>query len=159
MTRARALRYIVGIDPGVNTGWAAWSIAEQKFANIVTTKMHNVILMLNELHAAGEIDHVVYEDARQRKWINDAGLNASRKRGLAMGAGSVKRDCTILADMLSALCIPHVAIAPQKGMTKWPAEKFERMTGWERRTSDHARDAAMLVFKRKPMNALAEVEG
>lgn len=151
------MKYIIGIDPGVKTGWAVWSIQHKKFEHMRTEKLHNVILMLNELHLDGEIDHVVYEDARLRRWINDAGMTASRKRGLAMGAGSVKRDCSIISDMLVAHSIPHIAIAPQKGMTKWPAEKFERMTGWERRTSDHARDAAMLVFQRKPIRQLGEV--
>ena len=33
-------------------------------------------------------------------------------------------------------------------MTKWSAEVFADMTGWKGRTSNHARDAALLVYGR-----------
>jgi hypothetical protein len=34
----------------------------------------------------------------------------------------------------------------QKGFTKINESRFQKMTGFTKRTSEHARDAAMLVF-------------
>ena len=39
-------------------------------------------------------------------------------------------------------------IHPAANATKKKADDFKRMTGWTGRTNEHARDAAMLVFKR-----------
>ena len=33
-------------------------------------------------------------------------------------------------------------------MTKSKADTFKKLTGWTGRTNEHARDAAMLVFRR-----------
>lgn len=40
------------------------------------------------------------------------------------------------------------ALPPTKGATKMSAEAFRDLTGWRGRTSEHSRDAAMLVFGR-----------
>ena len=37
---------------------------------------------------------------------------------------------------------------PEKGMTKWSPEHFATMTGYTKRCSNHARDAALLVWGR-----------
>src|SRR5574337_2378 len=41
--------------------------------------------------------------------------------------------------------IPFKALNPSAGATKWDAERFARVTGWKGRTSEHSRDAAVLV--------------
>ena len=44
--------------------------------------------------------------------------------------------------------IPHKFLRPKKAITKIDAKLFKLMTKYQERTSNHARDAAMLVFKR-----------
>ena len=88
---------------------------------------------------------IVFEDARQRKWIPQE-KNASQYRGRLQGAGSVKRDATIWEDFCKDLGIRYEAVPPHKGMTKWSAETFANITGWQGKTSEHARDAALLVY-------------
>lgn len=83
---------------------------------------------------------VRFEDARKRKWFGAKGVEALQ------GAGSVKRDATVWQDFLQDLCIPYEAVAPKNNKTKITADYFRKVTGWEGRTSEHARDAAMLVF-------------
>lgn len=39
-------------------------------------------------------------------------------------------------------------IHPAANATKTKADVFKKRTGWVERTNEHARDAAMLVFKR-----------
>ena len=65
-----------------------------------------------------------------------------------MGAGSVKRDCQIWEDFLRAHGIKYEMVAPHQGATKWTADTFARITGYTGRTSNHGRDAAVLVFGR-----------
>jgi hypothetical protein len=66
--------------------------------------------------------------------------------GRRQGAGSVKRDAKIWQDFCEDMDIPFEAVKPCAGATKRTTETFERLTGWKGRTSNHARDAAMLVF-------------
>ena len=42
-----------------------------------------------------------------------------------------------------------VAVPPMANRTKLPAAAFAQLTGWHGRTSDHARDAAMLIWGRR----------
>ncbi len=45
--------------------------------------------------------------------------------------------------------IKYVAQPPRAGATKWTADTFRRITGYTGRTSNHARDAALLVYGMK----------
>jgi hypothetical protein len=87
-------------------------------------------------------DLIVMEDASLRTWFGDTG------RERAQGAGSIKRDCSIWREFAAFYSIPMEVRRPQKGATKWSAEKFAQLTGWTGRTNEHGRDAAMLVFRR-----------
>lgn len=136
----------VGIDPGVQTGFAAWDGKARKFVEVDTL---NIVQALSRvLHYRGDegTSPVVYmEDARQRKWIPRE-QSLSQFKGRAMGAGSVKRDCQIWEDFCFQHGIEFHAVPPRKGATKWEPDYFKKVTGWTGRTSNHARDAALLVF-------------
>lgn len=139
----------IGIDPGVHTGIAVWDASEKKFAAIKTMKIHQALQAVSKIMDSGfdrrnEVK-VLFEDARKRKWIPKE-KSVAEFKGRAMGAGAAKRDATIWEDFLTDRGIPFEGIAPIKGMTKLSAEQFRQLTGWEGRTSNHARDAAMLVF-------------
>ena len=86
---------------------------------------------------------VVFEDARQRTWFGKGDTNAK-----AQGAGSIKRDCSIWEDFCKDYGIPFWAKRPVKGATKVSADYFKMVSHWEGRTSEHSRDAAMLVLGR-----------
>jgi hypothetical protein len=58
----------------------------------------------------------------------------------------VKRDCQIWEDYLTDLRIPFEMVAPKNNATKLTAEQFRRITGYEGKTNEHGRDAAMLVY-------------
>ena len=137
----------VGIDPGVNTGLAVWDTAARAFLDIRCSGIVDAMEYLRQLQAERQISLVVFEDARQRKWIPRE-RNESQYRGRLMGAGSVKRDATVWQEFCEDNGIPFTARAPQKGMTKWSPQSFASVTGWTGRTSEHARDAALLVFGR-----------
>ena len=145
--------HYVGIDCGKNTGVAIWDTKTQSFEWVTTMQIHDALWLIREkvLHEWMDYDdraHVFIEDARQRRWLpKDA--TSSEYRGHLMGAGSVKRDAVIWQDALTDWGIPFEMVPPRPGMTKWDAATFARVTGYKGRTSNHARDAALLVFGRK----------
>lgn len=133
----------IGIDTGSHTGFAVWSSELQKFLCIETLKIHQAMAEISK-YGINNVK-VIFEDARKRKWIPRE-RDFAQVKGRAMGAGSVKRDCTIWEEFLRDKGIDFEAIPPRKGLTKLSAEQFRQLTKWKRRTSEHSRDAAMLVF-------------
>lgn len=132
---------VVSLDPGVHTGIAAWDIKQQKLTAVGTMKIHQAMKLIEEWSTSyGEISLVMFEDARKRRWFGKTG------KEVWQGAGSIKRDCSILEDWLTDLKIPFLAVAPKTGMTKLHDDQFSRITGWKERTSEHARDAAMITY-------------
>ena len=135
----------IGIDTGVHTGIAVWDSEKRKFVYLDTLKIHEALQIVSS-YAYKDVPLCVrFEDARQRKWIPFA-KNMTGELGRAQGAGYVKAHCQIWEDFLSDKDIPFEMIAPRRNMTKLSAEQFDRITGYKGRTSDHARDAAMLVY-------------
>ena len=140
--------YCFGIDPGKHTGIAVWDTETQDFIRVDTLSIHQALLFVYEFQTLRSKTRVYFEDARQRKWLpKDA--TSSEYRGHLMGAGSVKRDSVIWQDALTDWGIPFEMVPPRPGATKWDAATFARITGYKGRTSNHARDAALLVFGRK----------
>ncbi|MCR5071191.1 MAG: hypothetical protein K6A62_04620 [Bacteroidales bacterium] len=137
-----------GIDPGTETGLAIWDSDHRKFIQVETTTIVRAMDCVRRYVLDEDEDrdlHLIFEDARLRKYLPRE-RTVSDYRGKLMGAGSVKRDCSIWEEFCKEYRVPFTAIPPQAGMTKWPAATFKAVTGWTGRTSDHARDAALLVF-------------
>lgn len=134
----------IGIDPGTHTGVAVWDTRSGRFLNLETLPIHQAMDIVRYWNGVtdGNIQ-VVFEDARQRKWFGRGDASAK-----AQGAGSVKRDCSIWEDFCKDYGIPYWAKPPVKGATKVSAEYFKMVSHYQGRTSEHSRDAAMLVIGR-----------
>lgn len=136
---------LVGIDPGVKTGIG---IRIGKSSQAKTLKIHEALNLVEQLVHEDPV-HVRVEDARLRKWF---GNNSAKKK---QGAGSVKRDCKIWEDFLQDLhetsggLLTYQFIHPIKGGTKVSSETFKNLTGIKGRTSQHARDAFMIIYNYK----------
>ena len=131
---------IIGIDPGVNTGLAVWDVQLRVFMGLYTLQIFEAMERVRQLHGAGMVREVRFEDCRLRKWKGARGREALR------GVGSVERDCSIWSEYLAHIRVPFKAIEPKTIRTKLSKSDFERLTGYSARTSEHARDAAMQVF-------------
>jgi len=128
--------YVIGIDPGVNTGIAIWN--GKILIQVLSMTIHEA---LDKVHNwIGMIKLVRLEDARKRNWFGESG------REQLQGAGSIKRDCKIWEDFLSDHKIPFELVAPRNNKTKVDAALFKKITGWKESTNEHGRDAAMLVY-------------
>lgn len=139
----------IGIDCGDHTGFAVWDSEAYAFTRIETLKIWQALAEAYKINTAhnGKVK-IVFEDARQRKWIPRE-TSESDYRGKLMGAGSVKRDSKIWEEFCNDNHIPFEAEPPKPGLTKWNAKYWADVIGWKGRTSEHARDAALLVWGRK----------
>jgi len=128
----------IGIDPGTHTGFAVWDTKTKKLVEVETMMIHQAFKRVFELM---EQDYICLriEDARH---VSRDGLNSIAR---LQGAGSIKRDCAIWEDFCESCDIPFEFVRPGRG-TKPTPEYFKMITKWKGRTSNHARDAAMLVF-------------
>ena len=126
----------IGIDPGTKTGMAIWNKEKKKFDVLDTLPIHRALIQVMNVRAL--INEVVVEDSRQ-KWF---GGDPLRKQG----AGSIKRDCSIWEAFLKDYDIPYRLVRPQKKITKLKPAAFFQITGYGGHSSEHSRDAAMLVY-------------
>jgi len=132
---------VIGIDTGVKTGFAKWIPAENKLTVIMTYSIDWAMLVVKDNALFYDFDILVrVEDARQANYGRQNDAHRAR------GAGSVMRDAKIWQDFLTREKIPFEMVRPRKQFTKWPADVFNRFTGWKGRTTSHGRDAAMLVY-------------
>ena len=143
----------IGIDPGEDTGFAVWDSTSKKLLEVATLPIWRALEEVKRwnyscLMAEQPIPfRVIFEDARKRTWFKKES-SESEYRGKLMGAGAAKRDSKIWEEFLSAQGISFTAQGPHAGWTKWNKEYWYKFTGWVGRTSEHARDAALLVFGR-----------
>lgn len=139
-------RYFIGIDCGVKTGIGIWDRKEKAFSYISTVMIHQAMRTTEEWKRlfvdAGIFVRV--EDARLRTWVPKEKTEKG-ERGRREGAGSVKRDARIWEDFLTELGLDFEMVAPKNNTTKVSVEYFHRVTGYDKLTSKHARDAGMLV--------------
>ena len=88
---------IVGIDPGVRTGFAVWSRAERRLTTVETLGITQAMTLIRTMADAESLHSVRFEDARLRTWFG------ARGREALQGAGSIKRDCSIWQEFLQGL--------------------------------------------------------
>jgi hypothetical protein len=146
-------KVLIGVDTGVHTGFAV-AIDQGKGGELQDVGSHTItqamsrVLELVEAH--GKANIMLYiEDARLRTWFGNADARQARSgAGVREGIGSVKRDAQIWEDWCKEQGLNYKMIHPAANKTKTDAKYFLKLTGWAKRTNEHARDAAMLVFGR-----------
>lgn len=143
------IRYYIGIDGGTNTGFAVWDKKERRFEVIKTLDFWRVYEYINKYYPA-EHTQIVIEDPSQNKPVfvrryDPKSVRESLK--IAQDVGGVKRETEKMIEGLERKEYKVQRVRPMKGsMTKLTADYFRRITKYEGSTSEHARDAAMLVF-------------
>lgn len=146
-------KVLIGVDTGVHTGFAV-AIDQgkggelQDVSSLTITQAMSRVLELVELHGMSNI-MLYIEDARLRTWFGNADARQARSgAGVREGIGSVKRDAQIWEQWCLEQGLKYKMIHPAANKTKTDAKYFLKLTGWAKRTNEHARDAAMLVFGR-----------
>jgi hypothetical protein len=141
---ATRLVYILGVDPGTKTGFAVYDKEGKELTIVCTLQIHEAFDAVRKINAVAKNCSfkifVRVEDARKRKWFGN-GANAKQQ-----GAGAIKIQCKQWEEFLKAESISYQMVAPAQIKTKMDAKKFKMITGWTSRTSNHGRDAAMMVY-------------
>ena len=156
MNTPKAPRFFIGLDAGHPTGLATWDAVEERFAVLTTTTFWEAIALV-ETYPAGEVVVVVEDPAQNRPTFAHGTprmLQAARRREkISRDVGQNQREAKLLADGLGRKGYRVRRTRPRS--RKLNAEQFRRLTRYPGRTSQHARDAGMLVFglKRAPFDA------
>jgi len=139
--RAKKANVLIGIDPGTNTGCAVKE--GHKWQSVETLTIFEAINRVIEWKKSCDAHLwtmiVRIEDARKRTWFGKSGAERWK------GAGSIGRDCAIWEETLTALGIPFEMVHP-KNVKSTTSDGFKKITGWQGRTSIHAREAAWLLL-------------
>lgn len=133
-----SIRTIVGIDPGVNTGFAI--AVDGKITVVQTFGSIEAMAFILERMNLSAIELVI-EDPRGQ-YVPPSQREPARLKGV----GSVERDCKLWIEFAEYYRIPYRLVKPGK-YRKIDAATFAKWTGWKGRTSEHARCAAMMVWQ------------
>jgi hypothetical protein len=145
---------LVGIDPGVNTGLAVYNQISGQLDTVLTcdilAAMETIDGLVNQVKQGSygqSVAVILYvENPNLRTFFGKTG------REVLQGAGSVKRDFSIWETYAQKRGLQLVGIHPKNSGGKFEgkagAELFKKVTGWQKLTSTHARQAAALVYAR-----------
>ena len=137
----------IGIDPGTHTGMAMW-YKKAKTLEILTTDFWGCIDKIDMLRKLGIDIECIIEDPGLNKGMhwhkhNHKGSFALAN-DIAQKVGGNKREARLLIEYCIKEVIRYVGVKPTS--SKWNDGYFKSVTGYEGRSSQHARDAAKLVY-------------
>lgn len=148
----RRYDYALGIDPGTSTG-VALAVPEPeargyRWEELQTLPLHRALAYVQDVVLRLSSDPycqrvlVVVEDARQ----------ISGPAHQKLGAGSIRRDCAVWAELLEDLTaevdgLRTIFVKPTRAtLRKLTAEQLATYTGCTLKGSQHARDAVGVLF-------------
>jgi hypothetical protein len=142
--------YYIGIDCGVNTGLCIYHKPTKTICELTSGSIIEIIFSLMypsiwwDRIKNGDV-HFRIEDARLRTWIPYQ-KNEKAERGRREGAGYVKAHSAIWEDFCKTVGASYELVAPKDNLTKIDSDFFIKLTGYQKRTNKHERDACMLVY-------------
>ena len=136
----------IGIDPGVKNGWAVWNRRAGQIEALETLSYSEVIIRMFNLRQAGETVTFVIEDPSQNRPVFERKITGITRADLkiAQEVGGNKQGGKILIGLAADLGFPVRTVRPQSA--KWDPQTFFAITKKPGVFSQHARDAAKLVF-------------
>jgi D-alanine-D-alanine ligase-like ATP-grasp enzyme len=133
---------LIGIDPGVNNGFAVYNPHTKKLIQVAALKTWEV---LKRLSVERTEEYTVYiKDPTTWKPFKGSRNQSSKLKG----AGSVTARFKAIQEFMDDHNIKYVCVPIQGNAKKMDAQLFKKVTGWEGQTNEHGRDAALLVFNR-----------
>lgn len=140
----------IGIDAGVSTGLA---ILDKRTGTLTLDTLHfwDVTDRLTDLiteHGKDTI-RIYIEDVTKNKPVFSRNVNNRAFTKIAQNVGSVKRDTQLIINYCQRAGVECICIRPtNKSFTKLSKEEFRKITGYTGKSSQHARDAAMILWGR-----------
>lgn len=137
-------KLFIGLDPGVSTGFAIYDPSD-KSLQLFTFALHEAFAKVTELKGDNDVQ-VVIENPNLWTYFKDK----TKAKARLQGAGSVKRDYSAWKAFLEDNKIPYRSVRPDKTRNAYAldASLFGKITGYQKRSSGHARVAGMLVWRK-----------
>lgn len=137
----------IGIDPGIVSGLAIWHhrSTSKYFQYIKSCKLFELFEHLARYEGIKETVLVRIENPNT--WVPFRGSNPEENKARLMGAGGVKQTYKHIAEYLEYLGLEYAEVKVYGTKKKVDTPEFKKITGWEKPTNEHGRDAAMLVFE------------
>ena len=139
--------YLIGIDPGVSTGFAI--ARDGKIINVKTVDFWDCIKLLRDMQNMGIVVYVENPNVNKPVFYKRGATNTAMMQRVAQNVGSNKRDAQLIIEFCHRNGIDVRPQAPQRGSKDVDAKYFQLLTGYTGSTSQHGRDAAMLIVGRK----------
>lgn len=134
-------RFVIGIDPGINCGFAVFDRMEKK---LIACRSMQLWELFQTLRAWSSNNVEVFIE-NPNTWTN---IGQGKVEGREQGAGAVKQSYKHITQFLDHLSVKYTATKLQGTMKKANAAKFKLITRWVGKTNEHSRDAALIVFNR-----------
>lgn len=141
---------ILGMDPGASTGVA--TIVDGALVQLDTIAPHEIERTIRAAMPA----RVVFEDSRLQSHTWTRGKSGAASAKMARNVGQVDAWCTLITAVCGELGIPAHGISPAAKGAKVQADRFAVVTGWQGRSNEHERDAAMVAW---PYRRAADLRG
>lgn len=134
------IQSVMCLDPGTNTGVAMY--IGGKLSTLTTIDPSQIQNHIREFRP----DFVIYEDSRLQSnvWCAKVANNRASQLKIARNLGEIDAWCKLIASVCGWSKTPAHGISPQNKGKKLDAKKFYCATGWDGRSNQHERDAAML---------------
>ena len=133
---------VMGIDPGQATGTALYR--DGALRALRTVAPVEIQALIREVLP----DVVVYEDSRLQSRVWTAGkARAAAGMKIARDVGRIDAWCELIEATCKPLQIACHGVSPKGKGAKLDAAQFRRATGWDGRSNQHERDAAMCAFR------------
>ena len=136
----------LGIDPA-----RGWAIAEDgkivKCGTVAGVK--ELTAKIIAINAAIKLDLVRIEKPKNMYVYQRPGYSVARMKHVAQSVGQNFAKADGLVFLCEGLGINVEVVPPLRGFVKLNAITFKTITGYHGKTSEHARDAGMLVHGRK----------
>jgi hypothetical protein len=135
-------RFVIGIDPGVRTGLAAYDRQTKVITLAITSDFWGALDLITDSYAPDTAEIVIENPGLNRPTFRQHGQSGREK--ISQNVGSNKAEARLLIARFLQLGYPVRGIKPTSA--KWDAEYVRRVTGYTRRASEHARDAIKLCY-------------
>jgi hypothetical protein len=134
---------VVGIDPGVSTGFAVYD--DGKLVSLETIEPHRIEWHLSQF----QFDplFVAFEDSRLQSNVWLPSQSKGVASNIARKVGMVDAWCYLIERVCEEADIAYMRISPKAKGEKLNAESFNRITGWTGKSNQHERDGAMVAWQ------------
>ncbi len=138
-------KYLIGIDPGIKCGFALCG-NDGKLKDVSTLKLWELFFILKTLKFTLKNNLLVrIENPNTWKPFKGQTHTASRLQGV----GGVKQSYKHIIEFLEDNGFEYENTRIQGNYKKLTSSKFKEITGWDKPTNEHGRDAGMIVWGRR----------